>query len=72
MMNARWRYIERLIRDAGVDFDAAQRPGWYHKPFSWEEIAAHPDRDGIEATAKATAEELVKRILHEEFEIDAG
>jgi hypothetical protein len=71
MVNARWRYIERLVRDADVDLDAAQPPGWYCRPFSPDELAVHPDRDRIEATAKAAAEELVKRILQEEFEIDA-
>jgi hypothetical protein len=69
-MNARWAYIERLLREAEVDFYEAQRPGWFCRPFSPEEIASHPGRDRIEATVRAAAEELVRRVLRDAFAED--
>jgi hypothetical protein len=36
-----------------IDLDSAYRSGWWHRPYTAEELNAHPDKERILATIEA-------------------
>jgi hypothetical protein len=53
--------------------DGIERPGWFHRPFTREEILSHPDGPRITATIEATLYEvrgLVKNTVRAVFDED--
>jgi hypothetical protein len=48
--------LQSVIEEASyvdVDLDRAAGPSWYHRPFSEEDLGAHPDEARIRATIEA-------------------
>jgi hypothetical protein len=50
-----------------IDFDivAAERTGWWHRPFSEAELAAHPDGERIRATVRAAIDDVIDQACAE-------
>jgi hypothetical protein len=61
--NEALKRVREYVRWADIDLDQAQRPHWFHKPFTPEAIDAHPERERILATIQAAAEELIKEVV---------
>jgi hypothetical protein len=47
---------------AEIDIEAAAVPGWYYRPFSRDEIEAHPDRERIMATIEAVVDDVLRSV----------
>jgi len=59
------KHVREYILCTDVDLDQAQRPNWFYKPFTPEELAVHPDRERILATAEAIAEEMIEAAVRD-------
>jgi hypothetical protein len=67
-MSASAREIAEAIKDgsryAALDFDSffAGRSGWWHRPFTQEELDEHPDGERIQATVEAALRDIVDQV----------
>jgi hypothetical protein len=50
-----------MIELDNVLLDAADRPDWFHRPFTRDEIDQHPDRERLLSTLEAVASEAVRQ-----------
>jgi hypothetical protein len=51
--------IAALRYQCSLDLDAAFRSGWFHRPFTTEELNEHPDSPRIWATIEAVVDHLL-------------
>jgi hypothetical protein len=54
--------IELYAYCAKIDFDSFNSAcsGWWHRPFSSEELDAHPDSERIKATVEAAVRDVIE------------
>jgi hypothetical protein len=56
--------LQSVIEEASygdLDLDRAAEPSWYHRPFTEEELTAHPDQERIRATIEAAVFAAVRQ-----------
>jgi hypothetical protein len=57
------RMVRQRLDTFDLDYDAAWQSDWYERPFTQDEIAAHPDGARIRSTVEAVAAHLVQRAV---------